>query len=233
MDENLNRYDLLVVDDDSDVRELLTEFFRQKGYSVIAASHGAEYKKLYRDNLLRLVIMDIEMPGESGIELLRWTQQQPNSIPMLLLSANNRVEIKIKGLSIGADDYLVKPFEPRELLARVEVILRREPQQATHCIAFSGYQYFLSTKLLMRDAHVVKLTTAEEELLAILCEQPNKVLSREYITQRIKGYDHDPFDRTIDIRVTRLRKKLQITDSSVSGLKTIRGKGYQLLVDEF
>jgi len=224
-----NEYDLLIVDDDSEVRELLTEYFSLKGYKVLSASHGIEYKDVYSKNIVRLVIMDIEMPGQNGIELLKWTKQNDNSPPVLMLSARDQLQDKISGLELGAEDYIVKPFEPRELLARVKVILRREKGDTAEEVYFSGFTFNLTDRILTYEKQVIKLTTGEEELLAIFCTNPNKILSREFITKKIKGYEHLPFDRTIDIRITRLRKKLELNPSSSNILKTVRSKGYQLI----
>lgn len=230
MDKNINNsFDLIIVDDDSDVRALLNEYFTLQGYSVITASHGVHYKKLYQDNHFRLVIMDIEMPGESGFELLKWTRSQNNPPPVLMLSARSNLNDKVLGLDIGAEDYIVKPFEPRELLARVTVILRRESKNIIRQVQFGDFTFCLSSQSLTLQDKTIKITTSEAELLTIFCQHPSKVLTREFITQQIKGYQHDPFDRTIDIRITRLRKKIEQDPSNPRFLKTVRAKGYQLI----
>ena len=229
---NKSEYDIIVVDDDSDVRNLLVEYLTQQGYRVLSANNGLSYKPLFQQHITRLVILDVVMPGECGLTLLAWTKKQRQSPPVLMLSAKGSLDDKVSGLSIGADDYLVKPFEPRELLARVEVILRRDNKQQVNDFYFAGYHYQLKEQVLTHQETTIKLTTGEHQLLNLFCLHQGKILTRDVITKEIKGYDHDPFDRTIDIRITRLRKKLALSSETNDIIRTVRGQGYLFMLGD-
>jgi len=224
--------DIIVVDDDCDLRELLVEYLTQNQYSVLSADGGRQYRQLYQRYRVKLIIMDVVMPGESGLELLAWTKKQDNPPAILMLSAKNSVDDKVSGLEIGAEDYLVKPFEPRELLARIEVIFRRNKQNQATEIKFGEFCYYLKQQQLRKKQNIIPLTTGENQLLQLFCHYQGDILSRDFLTGEIKGYQHDPFDRTIDIRITRLRKKLETDPSHPILIKTIRGKGYQLCLPD-
>jgi len=223
-----NHIDILVVDDDSEIRELLVEYLTQQGYGVLPADCGKSYKLLLSKHQAKLVIMDVMMPGESGLELLAWTNKQPNPPPVLMLSAKGSLDDKVSGLEIGAEDYIVEPFEPMELLARIIVILRRQSTAQLNKVYFGEYTYFRQQQKLLKDNSEVKITTGEQQLLQLFTLYQGKVLSREFLTEQIKGYGHAPFDRTIDIRITRLRKKIDLDPQSPSLITTVRAQGYRL-----
>jgi len=224
-------FDILVVDDDGDLRELLKEFLEQKGLSVSTAANGKELKNQYISSKFRLIIMDIQMPGETGITLLKWLQKQTLPPPVLMLTANSTLDNKIEGLTLGAEDYMIKPFEPLELLTRIQVIFRREAPESKTSLLFSEFEFFFADLSLTFKGAPINLTSGEQELVELFCRHPNTILNRDFITQHIKGYEFDPFDRTIDIRITRLRKKLQSQTKQLPPLKTVRGKGYQLICE--
>lgn len=221
-------FNILVVDDDSDIRELLVEFLTQQKYRVLSADCGKNYKPLLGKYNVKLVIMDIMMPGENGLTLLAWTKKQSNPPPVLMLTAKGSLDDKVTGLTIGAEDYLVKPFEPRELLARIEVILRRQSNILSNEVYFGNFTYYRKEQRLLKKELEIKITTGEHQLLQLFCQFQGEILSREFLTEQIKGYGHDPFDRTIDIRITRLRKKIDVIANSPSLITTVRAQGYRL-----
>lgn len=221
-------FDIIIVDDDSEIRSLLVEYLSQQGYHVLSADCGKTYKPLLIKHKVKLVIMDVMMPGENGLSLLAWTNRQQNPPPVLMLTAKGSLNDKVTGLTNGAEDYLVKPFEPRELLARIAVILRRQSNDQINQVYFGKYTYYLQQQRLLRDNKEIKITTGEHQLLQLFSQHQGKVLSREFLTEQIKGYDHDPFDRTIDIRITRLRKKIDTDSGLPSLITTIRAQGYRL-----
>jgi two-component system phosphate regulon response regulator OmpR len=224
---------ILVVDDDPGLRELLADYLGVNGFQVTAAANGqAMHQALGRDRVDALVL-DLMLPGEDGLALTRALRTDParRELPILMLSARGEEIDRIVGLEVGADDYLAKPFSPRELLARLRALLRRaglndaEPA-AAGLRSFGPYSLDLAAHRLLRDGTEVTLTTAEYDLLRVFSERPNRVLSRDDLVDALKGYDRDPFDRSIDIRVTRLRRKIETNPTKPAYIRTIRGEGY-------
>ncbi len=228
---------ILVVDDDPDLRELLADYLGVNGFQVTAAANGqAMHQALGRDRVDALVL-DLMLPGEDGLALTRALRTDPawRELPILMLSARGEEIDRVVGLEVGADDYLAKPFSPRELLARLRALLRRaglnDAVSATEPAAaglrsFGPYTLDLAAHRLLRDDTEVTLTTAEYDLLRVFSERPNRVLSRDDLVDALKGYDRDPFDRSIDIRVTRLRRKIENDPTKPAYIRTIRGEGY-------
>jgi two-component system phosphate regulon response regulator OmpR len=179
------------------------------------------------------VILDLMLPGEDGLSLTRELRAR-SGVGILMLSARGEEMDRVIGLEVGADDYMAKPFSPRELLARLRALLRRtrtavaaEPPAAIpgkHC--FGPFALDISAHRLLRDGSEVRITTAEFELLRVFVERPNRVLSRDDIIDLLKGYDRDPFDRSVDIRVTRLRRRIETDPSNPEYIRTVRGEGY-------
>jgi two-component system phosphate regulon response regulator OmpR len=178
-------------------------------------------------------VLDLMLPGEDGLALTRALRGQSASVPILILSARGEEVDRVVGLEVGADDYLAKPFSPRELLARLRALLRRghavQAESAATAPAasrFGPYVLDLAGRRLLRDKTEVPLTGAEFDLLVAFVARPNRVLSRDSLVDLLKGYDRDPFDRSIDIRVTRLRRKIEADPSAPRYIRTVRGEGY-------
>ncbi|HVI27687.1 response regulator transcription factor [Hansschlegelia sp.] len=221
---------LLVVDDDSRIRSLLHKFLTTNGYRVTTASSASE-ARLKLDSLsFDLLVLDVMMPGENGLDLARAVRAR-SAVPILMLTARSEAEDRIAGLETGADDYLVKPFNPRELLLRVGGILRRAgpatPGSAPE-VRFGPFAFHRGRGELKRGDEVVRLTDRERDLLAALAERPGQTVPRAAIA----GDDAAPGDRAVDVVVTRLRRKIEADPTNPILLQTVRGLGYRLLADE-
>jgi DNA-binding response OmpR family regulator len=222
---------ILVVDDDPGLRELLTDYLSGSGLRVSTAPDGAAMRRLIESEEPDAVVLDLMLPGEDGLTLARWLRTR-SALPILMLSARGEDVDRIVGLEVGADDYLAKPFNPRELLARLRALIRRA-QGAVAAAAgpgeargFGPFRLDLAAHRLTRDGIEVALTTAEFSLLRIFVEHPNRVLSRDMIMDLLKGYERSPFDRSIDVRVVRLRRKLEDDPGAPVYVRTVRGEGY-------
>jgi DNA-binding response OmpR family regulator len=221
---------LLIVDDDPEIRELTQAYLAQQGFSVASVESG-EAMMVYLDNqTVDLIILDLMLPGEHGLTLARRLKGD-GDIPIIIVSAQGDDVDRIVGLEVGADDYIAKPFNPRELLARVRAVLRRakrshESPESNENIQFGPFALDLAAHQLLRDGTQVPLTSGEFDLLAILAQHPNKVLHRDRILDLLTGAERSPFDRSIDVRVTRLRGKIEPDASNPVYIKTIWGKGY-------
>lgn len=228
-----NARHLLVVDDDDRIRELLKAFLTRSGFRVTAAS-GAEPARRLIDALdFDLAILDVMMPGEDGLSLVAWLRSRPGRagrLPVLMLTARGEAEDRIEGLRRGADDYLAKPFEPEELVLRVEAILRRAaegPGNGESGLSLGPCVFDPSRGELVRDGRPVRLTEAEVSLLRRLARSPHEPVERRDLIQA----DVDPSGRAIDIQVTRLRRKIETDPRSPRYLQTVRGIGYLLAPD--
>ena len=229
-----NQPHILVVDDDREIRELLARFLEKQGMRVSAARDAREARRLWPLGRYHLVVLDIMMPGESGLDFARWLRGQSN-VPIVMLTAMGEETDRIVGLELGADDYVPKPFNPRELLARVRAILRRANGEGPTVetdqrpIRFSGWTLEPSRRrLLSTDGTEVSLTGGEYELLLALLERPNRVLTRDMLMDLLRGRQAGPFDRAIDVAVSRLRRKLEDDGRNPNLIKTVRGGGYVL-----
>ena len=228
---------VLVVDDDPVLRELLSDYLTANGMVVEAVGDGAAMRRALAPGMPGAIVLDLMLPGEDGLSLARELRTHSN-VPILMLSARGEEIDRVIGLEVGADDYLAKPFGPRELLARLRALLRRSravamtpntpssPDTATLLPRFGPFQLDLAAHRLLRDGVEVRLTSAEFDLLRVFVERPNRVLSRDTLVSQLKGYERDPFDRSIDIRVTRLRRKIEIDPAAPAFVRTIRGEGY-------
>jgi two-component system phosphate regulon response regulator OmpR len=223
---------ILVVDDDTRLRQLLRKYLSDNGYAVSTAGDAAEARQLLEQVAFDLIVLDVMMPGEDGLSLTRALRKGANPVPILLLTAMSEVDDRIKGFESGADDYLSKPFEPRELLLRIASILRRAPREevveAPRTLKLGEFVWDLGRQELSRDGEVVRLTSAEVQLLAILAETPGQGLSRDDLAART-GNAANP--RAVDVQVTRLRKKLEDDPRLPRFLQTVRGMGYMLRPD--
>ena len=227
---------ILVVDDDRDIRNLLADYLDGNGFHTLTAADGAAMWRTLDTAMPDLLVLDLNLPGEDGLALCRDLRAR-SSLPVIMLTARGEAVDRILGLEMGADDYIPKPFEPRELLARIKSVLRRthalppnmEPAKAGR-ICFAGWTLDLQARHLL-DARgvVVSLSGAEFRLLKILLDHHNRVLNRDQLLNLARGREADPFDRSIDLQVSRLRQKLGDDAKSPQIIKTVRNEGYVLV----
>jgi DNA-binding response OmpR family regulator len=228
---------LLVVDDDTGIRELLSRYLGEQGFRVSAVEDGKAMDAWLAENTTDLVILDLMLPGEDGLSLARRLRGD-HQLPIIMISARGEEVDRIVGLEVGADDYLPKPFNPRELLARVRAVLRRNwptddvEKDAGETYVFGPFSFEPAKRALYRDATEVDLSKAEFDLLNVLVKHPNRVLSRDYIMECLSGNDRDPFDRSIDVRVTRLRHKIETDPAQPKFVRTVWGIGYQFTPED-
>jgi two-component system OmpR family response regulator len=226
---------ILVVDDDTELRNLLGDYLRKNGYQVTLAADGKDMRKSLKGGKIDLIVLDLMLPGEDGLVLCRNLRVSSN-IPVIILTARGDETDRIIGLEMGADDYLSKPFNPRELLARIKSVLRRTQTQPDHVstkegryLCFSGWKLDTVTRnLLAQDGLVVALSGAEYRLLKIFLEHSNRILTRDQLLELTQGRDAEPFDRSIDVRISRLRLRLRDDAKEPAIIKTVRGAGYLL-----
>ncbi len=225
---------VLVVDDDREIRELLARFLVKHGLRVTTAADGVEMRAALADWRIDLVVLDIMMPGEDGLTLCRQLRAE-SSMPVIMLTAMGEDVDRIVGLEMGADDYVAKPFNPRELLARIKAVLRRAgeapaaaaaPEPGT-VLEFAGWRLDIDRReLAAPDGVVVPLSGGEFELLAAFATHPQRVLSRDQLLDLARGRDAQPFDRSIDVQVSRLRRKIEPDAKQPTLIKTVRSGGY-------
>jgi len=221
---------VLIVDDDPEIRRLIAGFIRVEGFEVELAEDGREMDGILERVRPDVVILDLMLPGEDGLSICRRLRSDRN-VPILLLSAKGDETDRVVGLEIGADDYVVKPFSPRELLARIRALLRRSGQQSQQLhsrrFAFDGFIADLDARQLQTDqGDLVPLTSAEFELLSCFVLRPRRVLSRDQILDWTHRRMADPMDRTVDILVSRVRKKLENLKPGCNLISTVRNGGY-------
>lgn len=226
---------ILIVDDDAETRSLLREYLQKQGYRVTTAADGKAMRAAMQGTAPDLVVLDLMLPGEDGLQLCRDLRARSN-LPVVMLTARGEETERIIGLEMGADDYLAKPFNPRELLARIKSVLRRArslPEnlapEAAKAFRFAGWSLDVATRnLTAADGLVVPLSGAEFKLLRIFLAHPNRVLTREQLIELMKPRDAGPFDRAIDVQVSRLRQRLRDDAREPRIIKTVRGEGYVL-----
>ncbi len=226
---------ILVVDDDREIRDLLGKFLERQRLRVTTARDGKEARRAFTNGHFQLVVLDLMLPGESGMELARWLRTE-TKVPIIMLTAMAEETDRIIGLEFGADDYVTKPFNPRELLARIRAVLRRtgdaEERAADHgakAYNFSGWVLETARRRLLDPSGVeVALTGGEYDLLVALLDRPNRVLTRDMLLDLLRGRQAGPFDRAIDVAVSRLRRKLEDDGRNSQLIKTVRGGGYVL-----
>jgi two-component system phosphate regulon response regulator OmpR len=232
---------ILVVDDELEVREMIRDYLAGNGYAVSAVAGGAEMRRVLSERPANLVILDLRMPGEDGLSLARYLREQ-GQIGIIMVTASTEVVDRVVGLELGADDYISKPFDPRELLARVRSVLRRmelmtgdhKPVAAmAHEIRMGRCMFNLqSGRLYTLVGEDVPLTSMEFELLKALASRPNRVLSRDQLLDLAHNKEMEAFDRSIDIRIMRIRRKIEENPDKPQVLKTIRGLGYMFVTAE-
>ncbi|MEY3532768.1 MAG: hypothetical protein RI979_792 [Pseudomonadota bacterium] len=223
---------LLVADDDERIRGLLQKFLIRNGFLVTTARDAAQARRLLAGLEFDMLILDVMMPGEDGISLTRDLRGQM-SVPILLLTAKGETQNRIEGLEAGADDYLVKPFEPKELLLRINAILRRVPQakaatQAPKILQLGAVRYDVDRGELWRGADLVKLTSTEAQLMRAFAAQPGQPISRDKLVGDSPAEDSAGQERAVDVQITRLRRKIEDDPKRPRFLQTVRGEGYML-----
>ena len=226
---------IAVVDDEADLREMVEEYLTGQGFEVVTADGGAALRGILEDAVPDLVLLDIAMPGEDGLSVARYLREH-HDVAIIMLTAASDVVDRVVGLEMGADDYVTKPFDPRELLARVKSVLRRTGRGAGVETPSPGDQDLVrfgrcilnteSHQLFGPDGEEITITSMEYDLLQAFATHPNRVLSRDQLLNLAHNRDWEPFDRSIDIRVTRLRKKVEADPSKPQTIKTVRGAGY-------
>ncbi len=219
---------LLVIDDDSRIRELLARYLGERGFRVTTAGHAADARRRLDGLAFDLLIVDVMMPGESGLELTRSLRETLN-VPILMLTARAEIDSRIEGLESGADDYLSKPFEPRELLLRINNILKRGQAPATpliELVRFGPFTFNRERLELKKGAEAVHLTDRERQIMAIFAATPGETVPR---TELIAG-DGPSGERTVDVQINRLRRKIETDPANPIYLQTVRGLGYRLTI---
>jgi two-component system phosphate regulon response regulator OmpR len=225
---------LLVVDDDPDLHELLGRYLSEQGFEVTGVEDGTAMDSFLATHSTDLIILDLMLPGENGLNIAKRLRNERDT-PIIMLSARGEEVDRIVGLEVGADDYLPKPFNPRELLARIRAVLRRptvsvqsETDESTQqTFSFGPFRLDLVTQELSRGDKKISLTSGEFALLKIFVEHPNRVLSRDTLVDMLKGFERSPYDRSIDVRVTRLRRKIEQDPTSPVFIHTVWGEGYR------
>ena len=219
---------VLIVDDDAKTVELVKLYLNRDGYRVLTAGDGNDALRLAREGHPDLIVLDLMLPGMDGLEVCR-TLRGESDVPIIMLTAKTTDQDKLKGLDMGADDYVTKPFSPRELAARVRAVLRRLPgernpeeiRQGEMVVNFVKHQAF-------RDDRPLNLTTVEFKLLGVMVKEPGRVFSRAQLIEKALGYDFEGFDRTIDVHILNLRRKLEPNPARPRYIKTVYGVGYKL-----
>lgn len=242
-EENQNRSPerierVLVVDDDVRLRTLLQRFLEDKGFIVRTAHDGSQMDRLMQRELFSLIVLDFMLPAEDGLSICRRLREQGSDVPIIMLTARGSDSDRISGLEAGADDYLPKPFNPQELLARIRAVLRRQvreipgaPSQQMEVVHFGPWTLDLSTRTLTRDGKVVTLTTGEFAVLKALVQHPREPLTRDKLMNLARGREWGAMERSIDVQVSRLRRLIEENPARARYIQTMWGVGYVFVPD--
>jgi two-component system phosphate regulon response regulator OmpR len=230
---------IIVVDDDARLRELLNRYLSEQGYSVRAVADGNDMNRWLARERYDLMVLDLMMPGEDGLSICRRLRGLGDKIPIIMLTAKGDDVDRIVGLEVGADDYLPKPFNPRELLARIQAVLRRAPEPQPpgaptsdqQMVEFGAFRFNLATRTLTRNGAEVPLTTGEFALLKALVQHPRAPLSRDKLMEMARGREFGAFDRSIDVQISRLRKLIEADPAKPAYIQTVWGFGYVFIPD--
>ena len=230
---------IAVVDDDARIRDLLRRYLTQEGFEVLLAEDGKALNRLLTRETIDLIVLDLMMPGEDGLSICRRLRGSSDTTPIIMLTAKVEDVDRIVGLEVGADDYLPKPFNPRELLARIHAVLRRRPAQEApgapskdaQVVSFGPFEFDLSLRRLTKDGEAQALTTGEFSMLKALVRHPRQPLSRDKLAHLARGREFEPFDRSLDVQVSRLRKLLEPDPSQPRYIQTVWGVGYVFVPD--
>ncbi|MBN1190163.1 MAG: response regulator transcription factor [Dehalococcoidales bacterium] len=221
---------VLVVDDDVKIVELVKLYLNRDGHTVLAAYDGKEALRMAREYNPDLIVLDIMLPGIDGLQVCRILRSE-SSVPIILLTARTTEQDRIIGLDLGADDYVIKPFSPKELAARIRAVLRRSPDEALQLgpeeVRFGKLSINFPRHEACFDTRALNLTPVEFKLLGVFVREPNRVFSRTQLIEKVLGYDFDGFDRTIDVHILNLRRKLEPDAGRPRYIKTVYGSGYK------
>lgn len=230
---------ILIVDDDPRLRDLLRRYLGENGFNVLVSENGEAMKRLWVREHFDVLILDLMMPGEDGLAILKCLRAEKDMTPVIMLTARGEDVDRILGLELGADDYLGKPFNPRELLARIHAVLRRRPRQdapgapsmENEVVKFGDFELDLGTRVLKKNGEIVPLTTGEFAVLKAFARHPRQPLSRDKLMEMARGREYEAFDRSLDVQVSRLRKLLEPDPSKPRYLQTVWGLGYVFIPD--
>jgi two-component system phosphate regulon response regulator OmpR len=225
---------IVVVDDDARIRDLLRRYQTQEGFEVLLAEDAKALNRVMTRETIDMIILDLMLPGEDGLSICRRLRAANDRTPIIMLTAKVEDVDRIVGLEVGADDYLPKPFNPRELLARIHAVLRRRPAQEApgapakdgETVSFGPFEFDLSLRRLTKDGEPITLTTGEFSMLKALVRHPRQPLSRDKLAQLARGREFEPFDRSLDVQISRLRKMLEPDPSAPRYIQTVWGVGY-------
>ncbi len=230
---------VIVVDDDARIRDLLRRYLTQEGFEVVLAEDGKTLTRLLTRENIDLIVLDLMLPGEDGLSICRRLRAAKDMTPIIMLTAKVEDVDRIVGLEVGADDYLTKPFNPRELLARIHAVLRRRPtleapgapSQATQTVSFGPFEFDLSLRRLTKAGEALAMTTGEFSMLKALVRHPRQPLSRDKLAHLARGREFEPFDRSLDVQVSRLRKLIEPDATQPRYIQTVWGVGYVFVPD--
>ncbi|MCW5603549.1 MAG: two-component system response regulator OmpR [Burkholderiales bacterium] len=230
---------ILVVDDDARLRELLNRYLTEQGYSVRAVANGNDMNRQLARERYDLMVLDLMLPGEDGLSICRRLRGGEEKMPIIMLTAKGDDVDRIVGLEVGADDYLPKPFNPRELVARIQAVLRRQPPPAppgapsteVEIVEFGAFRLNLAARSLTKNSEDIPLTTGEFALLKVLVQHPRTPLSRDKLMELARGREFGAFDRSIDVQVSRLRRLIESDPAKPAFIQTVWGFGYVFIPD--
>ena len=230
---------MIVVDDDARIRDLLRRYLTQEGFEVVLAEDGKTLTRLLTRENIDLIVLDLMLPGEDGLSICRRLRAAKDMTPIIMLTAKVEDVDRIVGLEVGADDYLTKPFNPRELLARIHAVLRRRPtleapgapSQSTQTVSFGPFEFDLSLRRLTKAGEALAMTTGEFSMLKALVRHPRQPLSRDKLAHLARGREFEPFDRSLDVQVSRLRKLIEPDATQPRYIQTVWGVGYVFVPD--
>lgn len=229
---------LLVVDDDARLRSLLERYFTEEGFLVRGAANAEQMDRILARENVHLLVLDLMLPGEDGLSICRRLRSENNNVPIVMLTAKGDEIDRIIGLEIGADDYMPKPFNPRELLARINAVLRRQgndvpgaPEQSEELFTFGDYQLNLATREICKGEEVLSLTSGEFAVLKVMVKNPRQPLSRDKLMNLARGRDYSALERSIDVQVSRLRRMLETDPAKPRYIQTVWGLGYVFVPD--
>jgi two-component system phosphate regulon response regulator OmpR len=238
---NTKRLDkIVIVDDDARIRDLLRRFLSPEGFDVLLAEDGRALSRIQQRETIDLVVLDWMLPGEDGLSICKRMRSLGDKTPVIMLTAKVEDVDRIAGLEIGADDYLGKPFNPRELLARIHAVLRRRPQDQVpggpslgdgEVIVFGPFSLDLGTRSLTKNGQVMPLTSGEFAMLKALARHPKQALTRDKLAHLARGREFEPFDRSLDVQISRLRKMIEADPASPKIIQTVWGVGYVFVPD--
>ena len=230
---------ILVVDDDARIRDLLRRYLTQEGFEVMLAEDSKALNKQLTRESFDLIVLDLMLPGEDGLSICRRLRAASDATPIIMLTAKVEEVDRIVGLEVGADDYLAKPFNPRELLARINAVLRRRPAMEAPgapakepmTVNFGPFEFDLALRRLSKSGEALPLTTGEFSMLKALVRHPRQPLSRDKLAQLARGREFEPFDRSLDVQVSRLRKLIEVDPAQPRYIQTVWGVGYVFVPD--